>query len=159
MHLRNLLLAGFLVGSQVANAGNGKGAPVETIRMLSHDGAMQVLDAASIDARRRGVKVSIAVVDAYGHLLAFERVNNAMPVTIDNAIAKARTAAEIAAPSKALQDQVDHGQTSYLAIIGLAPLQGGFPITVGGTVVGGIGTSGASADIDEQISKLGSEAL
>jgi glc operon protein GlcG len=98
-------------------------------------------------------------VDRNGQLLAFARVNGAFPATIENAIAKASTAAQLGSPTRILQDAVDGGRTSYLAIKGLVPLQGGVPIVLNGTVLGGIGCSGADAAIDELIADVGAERV
>lgn len=125
--------------------------------MLSDEGARAALGAALEEAKARKLDVSIAVVDRNGQLLAFARVDGAFPATIDNAIAKASTAAQLGSPTRILQDAVDGGRTSYLAIKGMVPLQGGVPIVFNGTVLGGIGCSGADAAVDELIANVGAE--
>lgn len=132
---------------------------VEYRATLTEQGAARLLDGAKAEAVARGVDVSIAVVDRDGQLLAFWRLGRAGQVTINNAIAKARTAAQLGAPSKILEDAVDGGKTSYLAIDGMVPLQGGVPVIVGGEVIGGIGCSGASADVDEAIAMAAVQVL
>jgi uncharacterized protein GlcG (DUF336 family) len=50
-----------------------------------------------------------------------------------------------------LKDRVDGGEHSLLAMPGVTALQGGVPITVDGTVVGGIGVSGAQRPEDVEV--------
>lgn len=59
---------------------------------LTLEMASGVLLAAVEKARSVGVRVNVAVVDAGPHLLAFCRMDGALPGAIDIAIRKARTA-------------------------------------------------------------------
>ncbi len=120
---------------------------------LTSEGALRLLSHAKMEAEARQVEVSIAVVDRGGQLLAFLRMGDAAPVTICNALAKASTAAQLRMPSAALEEMVNQGRTSFLAIEGVVPLQGGVPVTSEGDVVGGIGCSGADSAIDEAIAQ------
>lgn len=129
------------------------------VTILTLDGARIALDAAERWARANGLKVSLAVVDTSGTLLALARMDGAMTVSVDNAIVKARTAAQLGRPSMALQEQVDKGRVSLLAVQGISPMQGGIPLIAGKVLVGGIGASGASAQQDEDISRQGAAAL
>lgn len=147
------------VGSPMAIARDGGSAPVIQRSTLSGDGAMLALQAACREAQARGAQVSIAVVDVDGNLLAFQRIGAAFPATIQNAIAKASTSAQMGVPSLVLQELVDRAHPSYLAIAGLVPLQGGVPIKVAGKSVGGVGSSGAAADVDEAIAATGAAAI
>ena len=67
---------------------------------LTLAGAKAALAAAERLATSRGWGVCIAVVDAAGDLLAFSRLDNAPPGSIETAVAKARTAARFGAPTK-----------------------------------------------------------
>jgi glc operon protein GlcG len=129
------------------------------VKSLTAAGAELALAAAETEARSKSLTVSIAVVDVAGNLLAFRRMDRAMPATVAAAIQKAQTAAQLGQPSKVLQDLVDGGKPSMLAIEGLRPLQGGMPLIVEGVVVGGIGVSGAAPDQDEGIARSGTEAI
>jgi len=111
-------------------------------------GARQLISAAHTEAARRGWDISVAVVDPAGELIAFERDDAAAGVTPQVAIAKARTAALLRAPSKVFEDFINGGLPSFLATPGIAPLQGGVPIVSGGQVIGAIGVSGAPGDED-----------
>ncbi|WP_437883914.1 GlcG/HbpS family heme-binding protein [Pseudomonas sp. LRF_L74] len=102
-------------------------------------------------ARRDGWAVSVAVVDPAGELVAFERDDDSAGVTPQVAIAKARSAALLRAPSKLFEDFVNGGLPSFLSTPGVTPLQGGVPITLAGQVIGAIGVSGAKGDDDERM--------
>jgi glc operon protein GlcG len=127
--------------------------------VLTAEGAQRALRAAEKEATRTGMKLSIAVVDAAGHLLAFHRMDNARLISIDVSIGKARTAAYLRSPSKALEDMINGGRAALVAIDGITPVQGAVPIIVDGVVVGAIGASGASAAEDELAAKAGAAAL
>ncbi|WP_439234747.1 GlcG/HbpS family heme-binding protein [Lonepinella koalarum] len=99
-------------------------------------------------ATQQGLNLSIAVVDRSGHLLAFARMDNASLVTIDVAIGKARTAAYLKAPSKLFEDFVNNGAPAMLATPNILPLQGGIPLLIENKVIGAVGVSGASSDVD-----------
>ena len=136
----------------------GGGLTVE-VRTLSAAGAKVALAAAEAAAESAKLKASIAVVDAAGALVAFQRADGAAVTSIEAAIRKARTAAQLGAPTKVFEDLLHGGATSLLAFEFVSPSQGGVPLIVDGAVVGGIGGSGASGEEDEMIAKAGAAAL
>ncbi|MBW8785165.1 MAG: heme-binding protein [Novosphingobium sp.] len=130
------------------------------VRTVSAAGAQGVLAAAMKAAAGHGLKLSIAVVDASGNLLAFQRDDGAAVTTIEAALRKARTAVHLKAPTKVFEDLLHGGATSLLAFEFISPSQGGVPLVVGGTaVVGGIGCSGGSGEEDETVAKAGAAAI
>jgi len=160
MRVSRIFLTAVISGISCMAIAREAGEPVVVMQAtLSDFGALRAMNTAGAEARKRGLKVSIAVVDADGHLLAFERVGNAFHATIENAIVKASTAAQLGAVSAVLQKEVDGGKFSYLAILGLTPLQGGVPIMFSGKVVGGIASSGAAPEMDELIASVGAKGL
>lgn len=127
--------------------------------VLTAEGARRALAAAEKEASGKGLKLSIAVVDASGQLMAFQRMDDARLITVDVAIGKARTAAFLRSPSKMLEDMVNGGRASLVAIEGITPVQGAVPIIANGVFVGAIGTSGALPAEDEAVAKAGAAAL
>lgn len=127
--------------------------------ILTAEGARRALAAAEKEATAKGLKLSIAVVDASGQLMAFQRMDDARLITVDVSIGKARTAAYLRSPSKVLEDMVNGGRASLVAIEGITPVQGAVPIIANGAVVGAIGTSGATPVEDEAVAKAGAAAL
>lgn len=135
-------------------------AQVAVQKVLTLDGAKQVIAAAVADAKRRNAPGgSIAVVDEGGSLIALERLDNTFPASANISIGKARTAALFRRPTKAFEDIINKGRTTMVTLSDFTPLQGGLPLMIEGEVVGGIGVSGAaSAQQDEEIAFAGAEA-
>ena len=75
--------------------------------VLTTEGARAVLAAATAAAADAGVHVSIAVVDAGGHLLVLERTDAAAAHTVHSATTKAATAASMRRPTGATAAGVD----------------------------------------------------
>ena len=99
---------------------------------------------------------SIAIVDAGGHLLYLERMDNTFAQAAEVSYQKARTAALFKKETKGFEDNINGGRVA-LTTVGPVMLQGGFPIIYKGEVIGAIGVSGAkSADQDSEIAKAGS---
>jgi glc operon protein GlcG len=74
-------------------------------------------------------------------------------------VLKARTAALLHRPTKALEDGIAGGRTALLTIPGMVALEGGVPIRVDGTVVGAIGVSGMASAQDGEVAAAGLAAL
>lgn len=98
-----------------------------------------------------GVPMSVAVVDESGVLKAFSRMDGAGAAGVDIVQNKAYTAASFRTPTQALA-QRSQDQPAQIASFTTTPrvtlLPGGFPISVGGVVIGGIGVGGGSGEQD-----------
>ena len=104
--------------------------------------------------------MSIAIVDDGGHLLHFQRLDGAAPISADIAPAKARTAAIGRRESKVYEDMINGGRASFLSAPGLTGmLEGGLPIFKDGHCLGAVGVSGVKSTEDAQIAKAGIAAL
>ncbi|MEY4634723.1 MAG: hypothetical protein RJA55_521 [Acidobacteriota bacterium] len=128
-------------------------------KVITLDGAKAILAAAEAEALQNKWTVAIAVVDESGNLIAFHKVDDTQVGSIDIAIGKARTAARMKRPTKALEDAVAGGRTVMLAIEGLTPLEGGVPVMLGGRVIGAVGVSGVTSQQDAQVAQAGVAAL
>ncbi len=120
--------------------------------------AQAMMAAAKAEAAKQGWKVSIAIVDDGGYLLALERLDGAGVLTPEVATRKARTAALARVPTKNLEDRLRE-RPAFLKIAEYLPLQGGVPIKVGDDCVGAIGVSGVQSHEDEQVASAGIAAL
>ncbi len=118
-----------------------------------------VAEAARAEAEKNGWKLTIAIVDFGGHLLHLERMDGAMPMTIELSIQKARTAAMAGRETKPMEDAVNGGKFAILNAPGVTPLEGGIPLFYKGDLVGGIGSSGANSAQDAQCGMVGADAL
>jgi glc operon protein GlcG len=148
----------FAIMFSIVLAAGSAEAQLPVKQVLTLDVAKKIAAAAEAEAKKRGAKVVIAVVDDGGYLLVLERLDDTQVASVDVGIAKARTAAIFRRPSKVFEDQVKNGRIAALALPGAVALQGGVPIVVDGRVVGAIGVSGNSPQEDEDIAKVGADS-
>jgi glc operon protein GlcG len=139
-------------------AGAGWGEPIQK-KSLSLEDARKASAAAAVEAKKNKWNMAIAVVDDGGHLIYFERIDETQFGSIDIAIGKARTAASLKRPTKALEDALNGGQYAILTFPNILPREGGLPILTDGKVVGAIGVSGGKSSEDAQVAKAGVDAL
>lgn len=112
--------------------------------------------AAEAEALKNNWAVSIAIVDDGGHLLWFQRLDGAAPISSHIAPAKARTSALGRRESKVYEDMINGGRASFLSAPSLeGMLEGGVPIVKDGQCLGAIGVSGVKSSEDAQIAKAG----
>lgn len=98
---------------------------------------------------------SIAIVDAGGHLLYLERLDNTFAHAAEVSFQKAKSAALFKKETKGFEDNINGGRVA-LTTVGPVMLQGGFPIIYKGEVIGAIGVSGAkNADQDTEVARAG----
>jgi glc operon protein GlcG len=128
--------------------------------MLTQDDVQAMGEAARAEAQANGWAVTIAIVDDGGHLLWLQRLDGAAPVSSQIAPAKARTAALGRRESKAYEDMINQGRTSFLSAPGIEGLlEGGVPVVVEGHCIGAVGVSGVKSNEDAQIARAGIAAL
>jgi uncharacterized protein GlcG (DUF336 family) len=124
---------------------------------MTLDDAYRIAEAARVEAAKRGLAATIAIVDSGGHLIYLERPDRQSPNSVDIATLKARTAAFRERPSSALQERVKE-RPGWLMFPNSLPIAGGVPLFFGGECVGGIGVSGI-ADDDELVAQVGADVL
>jgi uncharacterized protein GlcG (DUF336 family) len=139
-------------------AGTGWGEPLQK-KSVSLEDARKAAAAAATEAKKNKWNMAIAVVDDGGHLIYFERIDETQFGSVDIAIGKARTAASLKRPTKALEDALNGGQYAILTYPNTLPREGGLPIFADGKVVGAIGVSGVKSSEDAQVAKAGVDAL
>ena len=127
--------------------------------MLTLDDCRKISAAAEAEAKKNNWIVSIAILDDGGHLLHLIRMDGASPFNARTAIAKGKTAAETRRSTLVWEDRIKGGRHSMLGMPKITPVQGGLPIVVDGTCIGGVGVSGVQSHEDEQIAAAGIKAL
>jgi glc operon protein GlcG len=147
--IRRRLAAAVACATFVATgaAGFAQGPP-----RLSLQEALALIDAAQKEAAARSFRLSFAVVDARGDLIALERMPGAGAGTPDTAIGKAMLSAIYGQPSAALVARQTNPVTQAMNDASggrFRFLQGALPIVRGGFTVGAIAASGATAQQDE----------
>jgi uncharacterized protein GlcG (DUF336 family) len=130
-----------------------------TIRYITLEDAKKAVAAAEAEARNNNWNVAIAIVDAGGNLILFERLDDTQLGSVNIAIGKARTAVHFKRPTKALEDMIAGGRQVFLAVEGITPLQGGLPVIAEGKVIGAVGVSGVMSSQDEQVAQTAVNVL
>ncbi len=110
-------------------------------------------------AKSKGVSVVVAVCDAGGNLIAFERGEDAYIASTDIAINKAFTSASLKMSTKEVGKLAQPGASLYgiqftnggkIVIFG-----GGEPLYKNGVIVGALGVSGGTAEEDTAFAEYG----
>jgi glc operon protein GlcG len=128
-------------------------------KVLTLAAARKVIAASEAAARVRGVGVVTVVVDDGGNIIQLSRMDTAQVASVNVGIGKARTAAIYRRPSRVFEEQIKSGRVAALALADATPLQGGVPILIDGKVVGAVGVSGDTPQVDEDIAIAGTGVI
>lgn len=133
-----------------------------TVKMMTPETALKAAQAVLKKCRDGGFQVSAAVVDRAGVLQALLRDRFAGPHTVRMAADKAWTAASFRTSTAELAKATQPGsaESGVRRRPRVAAVAGGLIIESGGSLVGGIGVSGApGGDRDEACAKAGIDAI
>ncbi|MFE6710968.1 heme-binding protein [Streptomyces sp. NPDC057695] len=133
------------------------------IAPLTAQDAETLLSAARDAAEAAGVTVSVTVLDAGGHLLAFRRDDRAVLISGETSTRKAYTALQLDAPTADLVDLVKpdgpfHSLTTALDRP-LLFIAGGVPVHRDGVLVGAVGVGGGAPEQDHSFAVAATAAL
>lgn len=132
------------------------------IRVLTPETALKAVNAALAECRKGGFQVAVAVVDRSGLSQAMLRDRYAGAHTPQVATDKAWTAVSFRSNTTDLARLTQPGQASsgLRNVSRVMAVGGGVLIEAGGSIVGGIGVSGApSGDADDVCAKAGIAAI
>ena len=118
----------------------------------------KMLAACEAEAVKNQWAVAISIVDEGGHLLGFQRMDGAGPISAQVAIGKALTSALTRRPSKFFEDRVKD-RPAFMTFPAGTLIQGALPIMHENECVGAVGVSGVQSHEDEQIAHAGINAL
>jgi len=130
-----------------------------TAKFITLEAAKKMAAAGEAEARKNGWNVAIAVVDAGGGLILFQKLDDTQPGSIAVAQGKARTAALFKRPTKVMEEAIAAGKQAFLAVEGIVPMQGGLPVIVEDKVIGAVGVSGVASAQDEQVAQAALRGL
>jgi uncharacterized protein GlcG (DUF336 family) len=140
--------------------------PFAESQRLTTGGAKSMLAAAIAKAEEFGIAVTVAIVDAGGHMLVLERMDGGRFHTVHSSTTKAVTSASNKRPTTTKGAQGQDLDTLHAIGLSLAAgptrwtaMEGGFPIIVDGQCLGGIGVSGGDWKQDEDIAKAAISAV
>jgi glc operon protein GlcG len=129
-------------------------------RRLTNAGAKKMIEAATAKAAERGAAVTVAVVDAGGHLILLERMEGGKFHTVYSATTKAACAAStrrVTTSQGAVGQPLDTAHALGLALAAGAErwtaMEGGCPVLVNGECLGGVGVAGADWKTDEMLAQ------
>jgi uncharacterized protein GlcG (DUF336 family) len=133
-----------------------------TYKSLSPEVALEAAQAAMKKCRDNGFQVAVAVVDRFGQPQVMLRDRFAGLPAADTASSKAYTALGFRAATSDLAKSIKSGQmdSGLARLPHIAMLAGGLMIEAGGTLLGGIGVSGApGGEKDEECARAGLDAI
>lgn len=133
-----------------------------TTRSLTVETALKAAQAALKSCRDGGYQVAVAVVDRSGLAQVMLRDRYAGAHTPKTAIGKAWTAVSFRSNTTGLAEISQPGKpaSGLRNLPNVVALGGGVPIEGGGSILGGIGVSGApSAEADDKCAKAGIAAI
>jgi uncharacterized protein GlcG (DUF336 family) len=130
--------------------------------MITLDQARVMVAAAREKGRDMGLKpLSVAVLDAGGHLLAFEREDGASPGRFEIARGKAYGAVMLGMPGSAQMARAE-AQAYFMAAVNgafggkVVPVPGGVLVQdADGTVIGAVGVTGDTSENDAEAALAG----
>ncbi|MCG7204210.1 GlcG/HbpS family heme-binding protein [Streptomyces arenae] len=134
-----------------------------TIAPLTIQDAELLIAEARRAAETAGVTVSVTVLDAGGHLLAFRRDDRAVLISGETSTRKAYTALQLNTATADLVDAVQPGGLFHTLPTALdRPLlfiAGGVPVQRDGRLIGAIGVGGGAPDQDHGFAITAVKAL
>ena len=139
---------------------------VADARRLTAAGAKKIMAAAIARAQEAGVAVSVAIVDAGGHLMLLERMEGGRFHTVHSAATKAVCAASNrrATGAKGAQGQaLDVTHALGLALAAgperWTAMEGGWPIMAGNECIGAVGVAGGDWQFDERVAREAAQSI
>jgi glc operon protein GlcG len=135
-------------------------------KRLTAAGARKVVDTAVARAREAGIAVTVAVVDAGGHLLVLERMDGGKFHTVHSATTKAVCAASNrrhTGSKGAVGQALDVAHALGLALAAgperWTAMEGGYPIEAGGECIGAVGVAGGNWEFDEKLAQEAAQSI
>lgn len=147
MRVRHILFAVPLLASFAGVAD----AQVKSMPTLAFEDGLRIATEALRIAKSRSQPSAIVVVNRDGRVIVAMRMDGVSFLNLDVAQSKAVTAAALGISTDALEQAIDGGKPSLLAVQGLGPIGGGAPISSDGHVIAGIGVSGGAPADDKAI--------
>lgn len=159
--MRKMLLAALLACASLVPAAHAAEGTF-TQAMLTPEVALKAAQAALDACRKNGWQAAVSVVDRGGNVQALIRDRYAGPHTVPVATGKAWTAVSFRTNTTDLVAMTGPGmpQSGLRDVPGATILGGGLKIESAGSIVAGIGVSGApGGDADDVCAKAGIKAI
>ena len=127
---------------------------------LTLEEANRVIQGALSKARELNVKVSVAICDGGGRLVAFQRMDNAIWASTFGSQGKAMASSATGRPSGDMPDPKDNPTLAGIIVAAGGTIivgKGGFPILRDGAIEGACGVAGGTFQQDEDCARAGVE--
>ena len=125
---------------------------------LTLEEANRILQGTIAKARQLNIKISAAVVDAGGRLVAFQRMDNAIWAGVYGSQGKAVASAAFGRASGEMAPRADQPTPRGIALRSGGEMimgQGAVPILRNGVVIGACGVGGGTSQEDEDCARAG----
>ena len=139
---------------------------VAQARRLTVAGAREMMTTAIGLADAENIAITVAIVDAGGHVVLVERMDGGRFHTVHSSTTKAVCAASNKRPTTSKGARAQSLDTSHAIGLALAAgperwtaMEGGYPIIVEGECIGGIGVSGGNWEFDDRAARAAVEAI
>jgi uncharacterized protein GlcG (DUF336 family) len=131
-------------------------------KVLNPEVALELAQAALATCRDRGYQIAVAVVDRFGNTQVILRDRYAGPHTPETARRKAWTAVSFRTDTLEMAKftQAGQPQSGVRHVTGAMMAGGGVPVEAAGSIVAGVGVSGApNGPADDACARRGIEAI
>jgi uncharacterized protein GlcG (DUF336 family) len=125
---------------------------------LTLEEANRILQGAIAKAKELNIKINVAVCDAGGRLIAFNRMDGAIWAGVYGSMGKAIASAAFGRASGELQQRADSPIIRGIALAEgghMIPSQGAVPIIRHGVIEGACGVGGGTSQEDEDCAQAG----
>ena len=148
--MKSVAISLALVGCMITTA-NAQEKALSTYQVLTPTTAVEITQAALKACSEAGYQVAVAVVDRMGVAQAMIRDRFAGPHTPETATRKAWTAVSFRTDTLSMSEATKAGspQAGARFVSNALMIGGGVPISAGGSMVGGIGVSGAPGGAED----------
>ena len=120
--------------------------------------ANRMIEGAIAHAQTLNININVAVVDAGGRLIAFNRMDGAIWAGVYGSQGKAVASAAFGRTSGELTERADQPTPRGIALAEGGHMimgQGGAPVITGGGIEGAVGVGGGTSQEDEDCAKAG----
>ena len=120
--------------------------------------ANRIMQGALDKAREMNIRISVAVCDAGGRLVAFNRMDGTIWASVYGSQGKAVASVGFGRPSGELQERAGSPIVQGIAAAEgghMIPSQGAVPVIRGGVIEGACGVGGGTAQQDEDCARAG----
>lgn len=139
---------------------------ISEAKRLNAAGARKIMDTATRLAREAKLAITIAIVDAGGHLILLERMEGGKFHTVHSATTKAVCAASnrrTTGSKGAVGQALDVAHALGLALAAgperWTAMEGGAPIMAGSECIGAVGIAGGNWELDERVAQEAAAAI